>query len=629
MGVHDYYAWITRTFEKDVALHIKQLVEASAIRSQIDKLNGRSQIDKDGSVATFSMDLNASFHTVAAFVYRYGEYENYPPIPSKTSMFDTYLEYLTAYIEFFIRMIRPHTLILAVDGPIPLAKIQQQRSRRFAKFINLDIPQNDDKTDDLKIDANCFTPGTEVMEAISIHIQKWIQTNQRQAQLNIYEENEEDKEDDITYIWPKRIIYSSHLVQGEGEHKIAKILRNLQFENVKESVKNHVIFGLDADLINIALLLNIKNIILLRESNSAKDYEDPRFLNIVKSIISPYMPYNIFNLDLFRSSMLKYIKQQTNTDVNIADFVILTFFVGNDFLPAPVAMSGRYLSDILEALIKTINSYNEHSIKMSQKSQTSSEIKKWPGFITKSQSNDIQIDYHRIRDFLFQLKHTETRLLRIEAGQQSRPEYKGNPLHELVASYNDKHQIDVTHFQNMYYNRIGFSDATVLKSSCNTYLQGLNWMIAYYIGHSINFEYVYHFYYSPMISSIYDELNSTKMINNIAFYNATRLFRSVPLTPFEQLVAVMPPQSANLLPLSLRHLLTDRDSDIRDILPHNVKVDVSGKFHNNQAVIFVPFVETRVIRNIVTKYIIKHGLTEAERLRNCKESDVVVMLMDV
>ena len=44
-----------------------------------------------------------------------------------------------------------------------------------------------------------------------------------------------------------------------------------------------------------------------------------------------------------------------------------------------------------------------------------------------------------------------------------------------------------------------------------------------------------------------------------------------PLRPMEQLMAVLPPESADALPLSLAKLMTDPDSPIKDFYPREGK----------------------------------------------------------
>jgi 5'-3' exonuclease len=63
----------------------------------------------------------------------------------------------------------------------------------------------------------------------------------------------------------KNIVYSSHLVPGEGEHKIFDMLRaGKESLNIPDD-KNILVYGKDADLFMLTLLSPNPNIYLIRE----------------------------------------------------------------------------------------------------------------------------------------------------------------------------------------------------------------------------------------------------------------------------------------------------------------------------------------------------------------------------
>jgi len=161
------------------------------------------------------------------------------------------------YIEKLFDYIKPKKyFFMAVDGVAPRAKMNQQRQRRFRSAQDaeeakrLALASGDSYPDDKDLfDSNCITPGTEFMCELSAQLKYWIR-----------------KKVTEDYHWQQcHIIFSGHDVPGEGEHKIMEFIRG------RKSLKNyfpnerHCIYGLDADLIMLALVSHEAHFTLLRE----------------------------------------------------------------------------------------------------------------------------------------------------------------------------------------------------------------------------------------------------------------------------------------------------------------------------------------------------------------------------
>eukprot|EP01119_Soliformovum_irregulare_P002288 TRINITY_DN12571_c0_g1_i1.p1 TRINITY_DN12571_c0_g1~~TRINITY_DN12571_c0_g1_i1.p1 ORF type:complete len:965 (-),score=254.82 TRINITY_DN12571_c0_g1_i1:111-2666(-) len=141
--------------------------------------------------------------------------------------------------------------------------MNQQRSRRYLatqsenkKKANgtvtnePEVPQFDENGMDWKNpDSNQITPGTPFMAAISRKLEEYlssrIQSNTAWQQIEV--------------------LYSSHLVVGEGEHKIVDFIRKSKASCLDQ---RHVLYGGDADLIMLSLALHIPRIYILRENQS-------------------------------------------------------------------------------------------------------------------------------------------------------------------------------------------------------------------------------------------------------------------------------------------------------------------------------------------------------------------------
>ena len=70
----------------------------------------------------------------------------------------------------------------------------------------------------------------------------------------------------------------------------------------------------------------------------------------------------------------------------------------------------------------------------------------------------------------------------------------------------------------------------------------------------------------------------------------------MPLTPYQQLLCVLPPSSANLLPFPLNTLLIDIDSPIKKFCPDNIEIDLSGKKNDWQGIVLLPMLNINTIK---------------------------------
>ncbi|SCU70328.1 XRN 5'-3' exonuclease N-terminus/Zn-finger in Ran binding protein and others, putative [Trypanosoma equiperdum] len=102
-----------------------------------------------------------------------------------------------------------------------------------------------------EFDSNCISPGTDFMAKVS------------DAVLNML--NEKMSGNDPT--WTRLcVIFSGSNTPGEGEHKIIDFLRTQSSLAQFGGKANHVIVGLDADLIFLALSLHITQVFILRDT---------------------------------------------------------------------------------------------------------------------------------------------------------------------------------------------------------------------------------------------------------------------------------------------------------------------------------------------------------------------------
>lgn len=236
MGIPKFYKWIRDNYQTVLNVELPKYIRSLWV------------------------DLNSMIHKAAQLTYGYddptnivkkGKYEKQlkeelaeinrkirEKVNSRTEdeNFSHFLSIFFTLLIDAINAINPQDLlVLAVDGVAPLAKITQQRKRRFKASKS----RHDEKI----FDSNNITPGTTFMINLDKHIRKWIANNNKQL--------------------PQKVIYSSHLVPGEGEHKIIDMIRDGKIKDM--DVGGHVLYGMDADLILLGLVAPTNNIYLLEK----------------------------------------------------------------------------------------------------------------------------------------------------------------------------------------------------------------------------------------------------------------------------------------------------------------------------------------------------------------------------
>ena len=231
------------------------------------------------------------------------------------------------YIEHLFGKIRPQKLFfMAIDGVAPRAKMNQQRARRFRTALDAEkakekaIREGVNMPTEDAFDSNCITPGTEFMAKLTKHLKYFIS-----------KKVSEDAD------WQGvEVVLSGHEVPGEGEHKIMEYIRLAKAQPDYDPNMRHCLYGLDADLIMLGLLSHDPHFCLLREEvtfgrqsqKKSKELEHQNFYLMHLCIVREYLELEF--QDLKEPSALSFTFDMERV---IDDFILMAFFVGNDFLP--------------------------------------------------------------------------------------------------------------------------------------------------------------------------------------------------------------------------------------------------------------------------------------------------------
>ena len=245
-------------------------------------------------------------------------------IPSDRETWErTLIERTCDYTKTVVKSVgNPRNVFLGVDGVVPLAKIKQQRLRRWKSIWTTEEERRLGKIGSgVDVwDRNALTPGTHFMDKLNGAL-----TNLAAAEH-----------------WTMSGVYEP----GEGEHKVMRRLRELDQDcpqdGPKDGPANHVIYGLDADLI----LLTLYNARFLHEGSHVyllREDEKECQTNPLEGTIE-YV-YSYFNIIKLREAILRSLKR-TCTDADdepalalLTDYIFAMTLLGNDFVPHGLALS--------------------------------------------------------------------------------------------------------------------------------------------------------------------------------------------------------------------------------------------------------------------------------------------------
>ena len=337
------------------------------------------------------------------------------------------------------------------------------------------------------------------------------------------------------------VYFSSPNVPGEGEHKLLMYIR----QNTKIHNDSMCIFGPDGDLIMLCLALstNVQKLWLCRE-----DFLDP-------------FKYNLVNISKLKEQVLT--KMNGN---NIYDFIVLGFLLGNDFLPR-IKMFYT-LESGLNLLFKVYK------------------------YLGKELVTNKNLNIANMMDFFRILAMYEQKYIQKQLFLSVEEKFKDNTLYECTS--NDV--VDLKLLSTEYFGQ------KEMKEIVKEYMSCLEWNLIYYITELPDWHLSYAHHYAPFVSHIVsffeynnvqaDILNSEFVCQNI-----------VGTSPFLQLVMVLPPSSAHLLPKPFQRILIHPDSPlVKDgYYPTNFEIDMEGKTQDYQGVALLPFLEIKKAQTVYQK----------------------------
>jgi len=533
-------------------------------------------------------DANGLLHKAAQMVFKYGAYapKNTSEVVLDTSevVLDTtsYEQKLFRCFELFfedlkavLKIVTPKTLLyIAIDGPAPVAKQDQQRQRRF-----IAAEERLKKSASLVIfDSNCITPGTQFMSNLTRYTQFAVR-----RLINSFPEYKN-----------LEVIFSPPMCPGEGEHKIMDYIRKTKNILYKQT---HCMYGPDADLIMLCFATHLPHITLLKEDQ--REGQDGYYYHINMGEIRLDLP-KVLRLQYDNVKSATRFSSKRSYDEISDDFLIQGFFVGNDFLPK--IQMFHHLHDGLRFMIETYG-------KTSKNGTTN--------FLTIN--GKLNIDgFKKFLDYFVQEEQTYLINQIITTDERKQPpseKYVNKTLLDKVKKdAKGGWTIDYEGYRKAYYKKAWkdkeptfFIDQAELFRMCRDYLLTFVWIYDYYVLGVPSWTWRYSYHHAPLMKDFANYVYTLDQKKLEDIYKSNVLVPSVPVSAFEQLIAVLPPASANLLPKEYSEILVSKNSELvkQGFYPENFERDFEGKLKEHEAHVLLPFMDYNILhkeyKNIVSK----------------------------
>ena len=366
-----------------------------------------------------------------------------------------------------------------------------------------------------------------------------------------------------------QLIYSSHRTPGEGEHKFFNYLREIRKQSDYNVNSTHCVYSPDADLIFLALEIKEKYFYIMREYDAwigPNEGVGNGKLNKLK--VSAY------DFELLHIALLKEYLCFDFPDVPINnlvdDFAGFSFLIGNDFIPhfPDIIIQHGDFDHVVEAYQQTIKSTKQFLIK------------------------DGAFNKPVLKQFLLNCVD--------KLGN------KGNSNSKQKKK--DKHPIKIDPLQSARkyikekYPKESKEDPELEKKLAFAVLDSFDWVLQYYTKGCPSWTWCFQYLYAPpliIVAQYAEEHESHFEINR-------------PPLPFEQLLCILPPKSAHLLPNCIGSLMSP-PSPISSFYPTEFKTDLNGRAVEHEAVVLIPFVDVFQVRKLVDERLSKLNPEEAQR----------------
>lgn len=339
---------------------------------------------------------------------------------------------------------RPKKVFIAVDGVVPMAKIRQQRVRRFKSAWLRRVVGGTSGWD-----SNAITPGTRFMEKLTLELKSLVKEQGRGWELSSVDE------------------------PGEGEHKIMQWLREQKVP--KGAV---MIYGLDADLILLSMLTSAQTGI-------------PMTLFREKQEFGGHMAVTQDGMQEYSTFDLAEFQRKIGIDglEDLKTYVTLMSLMGNDFLPHSLTHSLK--EDGHDCVMDAFRMMKREAKPLLHNDIVQQDVLK-----------GVFAGWAREEDTRFQ------HMIRKKREQAGRGVGKGmDPSEALPLQWNVEREFVADsrlaeNWRDLYWRWIHPTSGAVKAQICSEYMRGMQWVLDYYLGKPVDKSWMFPAWIPPLWSDL-------------------------------------------------------------------------------------------------------------------------------
>ena len=454
---------------------------------------------------------------------------------------DRLIQQVIDKIADYVKYIRPSkTLYIAFDGVAPLAKMDQQRTRRHKGLWMPPSSAAAAAAPQKKEWSTCnITPGTPFMIKLSERVGTAF--------------------DPVSYGYSAGIdtvIVSAATGCGEGEHKLFQHIRRestrwtttskKEKEKERWSEDNAAVYGLDSDLIMLSLFhcQHFKKLYVFRET--------PEFIKSQIPVSND--PCHFLDIAHLSSAILQEMRSDKSAGCAIYDYVFMCFLLGNDFLPHFPALNLR--THGLQVLLDTYRKVF---------SSTSTRGRGGGGGLIVPTNGSHAIDWKNVQRFLRALAKLEPELWSQEYETRAKwSNRKWSTANEKDCEFVLQNVPVIYRAEEMYiapehagwearYYRALLPQMTTRSDICRNYYEGLAWVFQYYTQDCLHWRWRYEYDYPPLLRDLAEAVPHVDVV-----YES-----HPPVSPQTQLAYVIPQElHADLLDPVMVRYLASRPQDL-------------------------------------------------------------------
>ncbi len=412
-----------------------------------------------------------------------------PPSPTETFAIETWEGHLLQEVVRTVKEVwtaagRPHQVFLAVDGVVPMAKIRQQRVRRFkSAWLRK-------QASTASWDSNAITPGTAFMDKLNRKLKELAETHGANWSVSGSDE------------------------PGEGEHKVLAWLRKGACTKPKQPV---LLYGLDADLILLTMLVSEQCDLPMFLFREAMEFGLTGKKPVAQTAEQEYQCMDI-------QEFKKRLGLTRGLD-DVVNYVGMMSLMGNDFLPHSI--THKLNDDGHDYILRELHGGTQLVSK-----EGLMNVNVFREICARWSTQEADKMHYMISKKKDQAKRG------VLPGMD---ESEGLPLtwmveNALVQADGQLHE----NWRELYWSWIYPNQCITFAEKewlCSQYVFGCQWILDYYLGKSVNMLWMFPSWIPPLWSDLASASQQT----------SEPLEEREPIQPQEQLAMVLPLESWSLV----------------------------------------------------------------------------------